>query len=113
MECVDCNLFLQVIEEPTRRGAMLDLVLANKEGLEGNVKLQGSLGCSDHELVEFGFCRAVRRAHSRLATLDFRRSRLDLFRDHLGRVPRDRVLEGRGAQENCLILKGHLFQAQE
>ncbi|KAF1424440.1 hypothetical protein FQV24_0004339, partial [Spheniscus mendiculus] len=42
-----------VVEEPTRRGAMLDLVLANKEGLVGNVKLRGSLGCSDHEMVEF------------------------------------------------------------
>jgi len=32
-----------VIEEPTRRGAMLDLVLTNKEGLVGNVNLKGSL----------------------------------------------------------------------
>ncbi|XP_009697831.1 PREDICTED: sentrin-specific protease 7-like, partial [Cariama cristata] len=38
------------IEELTRRGAMLDLVLTNKEGLVGNVKLKGNLGCSDHEM---------------------------------------------------------------
>ncbi|GAB0191017.1 mitochondrial enolase superfamily member 1 [Grus japonensis] len=31
LECVDDKFLLQVIEEPTRRGAMLDLVLANKE----------------------------------------------------------------------------------
>jgi len=31
---------LQVIEEPTRSSAMLDLVLTNKEGLVGNVKVQ-------------------------------------------------------------------------
>jgi len=37
-----------VTEEPTRRGAMLDLVLINKEGLVGNVKLKGSLGCSNN-----------------------------------------------------------------
>ncbi|PKU32030.1 rna-directed dna polymerase from mobile element hypothetical protein [Limosa lapponica baueri] len=36
--------------EPTRKGAMLDLILTNKEGLVGNVKLKGSLGCSDHEM---------------------------------------------------------------
>ncbi|GAB0185305.1 hypothetical protein GRJ2_000995800 [Grus japonensis] len=53
LECVDDNFFLQVTEEPTRRGAMLDLVLTNKEGLVGNVKLKGSLGCSDCEMVEF------------------------------------------------------------
>ncbi|GAB0193293.1 mitochondrial enolase superfamily member 1 [Grus japonensis] len=32
---------------------MLDLVLTNKEGLVGDMKLKGSLGCSDHEMVEF------------------------------------------------------------
>lgn len=42
-----------MIEEPTRRGAILDLVLTNKEGLVGNVRLEGSVGWSDHEMVEF------------------------------------------------------------
>ena len=34
LECVD-NFLLQVIEEPMRRGAMLDLVLTSKEELVG------------------------------------------------------------------------------
>jgi len=41
LECIDDNFLLQVIEEPMRRGAMLDLVLTNKEGLMKNVKLKG------------------------------------------------------------------------
>ena len=73
LECVDDNFFLQVIEEPTRRGAMLDLVLTNKEGLVGNVKLKGNLVCSDHEMVELKILWAARRVHSKLSTLDFRR----------------------------------------
>ncbi len=52
LECVDNHFLTHVTEEPTRRGAMLDLVLTNKEGLVGNVELKGSLGCSDHEMVE-------------------------------------------------------------
>ncbi|GAB0183586.1 hypothetical protein GRJ2_000823900 [Grus japonensis] len=64
LECLDDNFLLQVTEKPTRRGAMLDLVLTNKEGLVGNVKLKGSLGCSDHEMVEFKILRAARRACS-------------------------------------------------
>lgn len=32
---------------------VLDLVLADKNGLVGNVKLKHSLGSSDHEKVEF------------------------------------------------------------
>ncbi|GAB0204964.1 hypothetical protein GRJ2_002962000 [Grus japonensis] len=110
LECVDDNFLLQVIEEPTRRGAMLDLVLTNKEGLVGDVKLKGSLGCSDHEMVEFKILRAARRVRSKL---DFRTADFGLFRDLLGRIPWDKALEGRRAQDSWLVFKGHLLQAQE
>lgn len=30
-----------------QRGAMLDLVLTNRQGRVGNAKLKGSLGCTD------------------------------------------------------------------
>ncbi|GAB0199162.1 mitochondrial enolase superfamily member 1 [Grus japonensis] len=79
---------------------MLDLVLTNKEGMVGNVKLKGSLGCSDHEVVEFKILRAARRVHSNLTALDFRRIDFGRFRDLLGRVPWDKALEGRGAQDS-------------
>ncbi|GAB0204721.1 hypothetical protein GRJ2_002937700 [Grus japonensis] len=113
LEYVDDNFLLQVIEEPTRRGAMLDLVLTNKEGLVGNVKLKGSLGCSDHDMVEFKILRAARRVHSKLTTPDFKRADFGLFRDLLGRVPWDKALEGRGAQESWLVFKDHLLLPQE
>ncbi|GAB0182133.1 mitochondrial enolase superfamily member 1 [Grus japonensis] len=76
---------------------MLDLVLTNKERLMRSVKLKGSLGCSNHEMVEFEILRTVRRAHSKLTTLDFSRADFGLFRDLLGRVPWDKALEGREA----------------
>ncbi|PKU47462.1 hypothetical protein llap_2202 [Limosa lapponica baueri] len=102
-----------VIEEPTRRGAMLDLVLNNKEGLVGIVKLKGSLDCSDHEMVKFKTLRGGRRPHSKLINLDLRRADFGLFMDLLVRVMWDKVLEGRGTPKNWLIFKDHLLQAQE
>ncbi|PKU31919.1 hypothetical protein llap_17778 [Limosa lapponica baueri] len=66
---------------------MLDLVLTNKEGLARNVKLKGSLGCSDHEMVEFQIVRAARRVHSKLTTLDFRRADFGLLGDLLHGLP--------------------------
>ena len=92
---------------------MLDLTLTNKEGLVGNVKLKGSLGCSDHGMVELKILRAVRGAHSKLTTLDFRRADFGLFRDLIGRVPWDKALKGRVARESWLIFKDHLLQALE
>lgn len=49
----------------------------------GNVVLQGSLGCSDHEIVELEMLRAVRRAQSKLRALDFRIADSGLFRNLL------------------------------
>ena len=86
MECIDSNFLLQVTEDPTRRGAMLDFDLTDKEGQVGNVKLKGSLGCSDHALVELKILRAAKWAYNKLITLDFRRADFGLFRDLLGRL---------------------------
>jgi len=92
---------------------MLDLVLTNKEGLVGNVKVKGSLGCSDHEMMEFKILRAARRVCSKLTILNFRRADFGLLRDLLGRIPWDKALEGRGTQESWSVFKDHLLQAQE
>ena len=69
-----------MMEDPTRRDAMLDLVLTNKDGVVWNVTLKGSLDCSDYEMVEFKIIRAMMSAHSKLATLDFRKADFRLFR---------------------------------
>ena len=58
LECVDDNFLFQMAREPLRKGTMLDLVLTNEEGMVSNVKLKGSLSCSDHEMVEFKILRA-------------------------------------------------------
>jgi len=113
LECIADNFLLQVTERPMRNDAVLDLVLINKEGLVWNAKLKGSLGCSDHEMVEFRILRAVRSEQSNLTTLDFMSADFGLFRDLLSRVPWHKGLEGRGAQESWLIFQDHLLQAQE
>ncbi|KAF1481499.1 hypothetical protein FQV18_0000386, partial [Eudyptula minor novaehollandiae] len=58
--CRQSRRFLEYVEdnflgqEPTRKGALLDMVFINKEELVMDVKIKGSLGCSDQEIVEFG-----------------------------------------------------------
>lgn len=46
------KFLMQVVKETTKRGVLLDLVWANREGVAGNLKAVGSLGCSDHEIVK-------------------------------------------------------------
>jgi len=84
LQSIDDNFLMQVVKEPTRGGALLDLVLTNKEGLVEDVKVGGRLGCSDHEVVEFRILRGGSRAISRIKTLDFRRANFGLCKEPLG-----------------------------
>lgn len=56
---------------------------SHEEGLDGNVKLTGSLVCSDCEIMEFEILRAAKRAHGKFTTLEFRRADFGLLRDLL------------------------------
>jgi len=81
-----------------------------KEGLVEDVKVGGSLECSDCEM-EFRIPRGGRRAISRITILDLRGAKFGLFKDLLGEIPWIKTLEGRGAQESWSLLKHHFFHA--
>jgi len=96
---------MQVVEEPIRRGVLLDLVLTNKEGLVEDVKVGGSLSCCDHEMVEFRILYGGSRAISRIESLDFRRVIFGLFKNLLRGIPWDRALEGRGGPRELVTIQ--------
>ena len=52
----------------------------------------GSLGCSDHEMVEFKILCGRSKAKSKIAIPDFRRAYSDFFKDLLGGIPWATVL---------------------
>ena len=95
---------MQVVEEPTRRGALLDLVLTNTEGLVEDVKVGGRLGCSDHEMVEFRILHGGSRVVSRIKTLDLRKANFGLFKELLGGILCVRALKAGGSKSagHCL-----------
>ena len=87
---------MQLVREPTRGAAPLDLLFTNREGLVGDVEVGGCLGQSDHDVVAFSILGGDRRRSSKTATLDFRRADFELFRRLVGRVPWASVLERKG-----------------
>jgi len=70
---------------------LLDLILTNKDGLVGDVKVGGRLGCNDCEIVELKILSGRTKAKSRIATIDYQRANFDLFQDQLGGVSWARV----------------------
>ena len=57
LECIKDNFLSQVIDSHARGDVILDLLVTNASELIGGVKIGGSLGCSDHALVEFAVLR--------------------------------------------------------
>ena len=74
------NFLTQLVSEPTREGALPDLILVNREELVGEIKVGGCLGCNDHEMFEFSILAETKRGVNKTATLDFRRANFDLFK---------------------------------
>ena len=68
-------------------------MVTNASELVGDVKIGGSLGCSDHALVELMLLREMETTKSIDRTLNFRRAHFQLFKeidsqkDSLGNVP--------------------------
>jgi len=49
---VEDNFLMQLVSEPARGGASLDLLFTNREGLVEDVVAGGSLGLSNHEMIQ-------------------------------------------------------------
>lgn len=85
LECVEDKFFTQVLDGLTRRVALLDMLLADKEELLKDVKPEGCTGHSNHEIVEFRILREVSKTNG-ITALHFRRAVFSLFRYLLGRI---------------------------
>lgn len=90
---IDDNFLAQLIEEQTRAGALLYLILTKKEELFGEVKVRGSFGCSDHAMIEFRILRGGNSAKISIPTLDFKRADSGLSKDLLKTIHWEMVLE--------------------
>ncbi|CAM4545620.1 unnamed protein product [Lepidochelys olivacea] len=112
LENVGDNFLLQVLEEPTRGRALLDLLLTNREELIGEAKVDGNLGGSNHEMVEFRILTQGRKESSRIQTLDFRKADFDSLRELMGKIPWENNMRGKGVQESWLYFKESLLRLQ-
>ena len=67
-----------IIGQLATEDGLLDLIVTNSEELFVDVKVKGSLDCSDHEVMEFSILRGGNKANSRITTLDFTGADFDL-----------------------------------
>lgn len=84
----------------------MDLIITNKEGLMGNVKLKVSFDCRDHELVELEILETARMGHNKLRTLDFRRADFGLILDNSGVKHPSKEKVSQKCQQVCMDEQG-------
>ena len=116
LESDEDNFLVQVIDGPTRGEALLDLVLTVRGVQEESireVKIGGSLGCSDHALVESVILKNAGLAKSRARTLCFRRANFRLLKELLSGIPWETVLKGMGTDQSWQLFKDTFLRAQE
>jgi len=110
---VEDDFLTQLVSEPTRGGASLDLLFTNREGLMGDVVVGGHLGLSNHEMIEFSVLGEVKRGVSKTTAMDFWRADFGLFRTLVDRLPWETVLKVKGVQVGCTFFKEEVLKAQE
>ena len=82
---LDDKFLVQVLREPTRKGALLDLLLENREGLVGDVAIGGCH--SDHEVVEFRIYGDRRKTATKTSALDMGKADFRLLRELVSKAP--------------------------
>jgi len=113
LECTEENFLIQIIDSTTRADAILDLLVTNAREVIGDVKIGGSLSCSDHAVVMFAVLRDMGQAKSKVRTLNFRKAKFQLFKELVNRTPWETALHGKGAEQSWQIFKDTFHRAQE
>lgn len=93
--------FLCQNKELTRRVALVDFIVTNKERLVRDVKVRGSF--APNGMVGF----RIWRGWSRILTLGSKKGDFGLFSDMFGRILWNTVLESNEVHESGLIFKVH------
>ena len=73
-------------------------MVTNASELIGDVKIGGSVGCSDHTLGEFAVLRDMGQAKSKVRTLNFRKAKFQLFKELVNRTPLGNCPQGQGSR---------------
>lgn len=71
LECIEDCFLTQMLDVPTRNEALLELLVTNQEKLLCDVSVNDSLGCSDHNILEFGIVLSILKARTKEKVLDF------------------------------------------
>jgi len=105
LEHTEDNSSSQVTDSPTRGDVILDLMVTNAREFIGDIKTGGSLGCSDHALVEFTVQRDKDQVKSKVRTLNFRKANFQFIKELANKTPWKTALRDKGLEQSWQFFK--------
>jgi len=87
------------------------VLVTNTSELIGDIKIGGSLGCSDHTLVELAVLRDTGQAKSKVRTLNFRKTNFQLFKELVNRPSGTREQNRAGRSLRMLSIECKSFRS--
>ncbi|XP_072893069.1 uncharacterized protein [Hemitrygon akajei] len=86
VECLRDAFLEQLVREPTRDKAILDLVLCNEQGLISDLEAKEPLGGSDHNMICFYLQFEKDKGSSEVSVLQLNRGNYGAMREELAKV---------------------------
>jgi len=80
-------------------------LVTNTSDLIGDVKTGGSLGCTDHALVEFAVLRDKHQVKSKVRTLNFRKANFQFIKELANKTPWKTALRDKGLEQSWQFFK--------
>ncbi|XP_069768195.1 uncharacterized protein [Narcine bancroftii] len=107
----DCILN-QLVEELTRDGVILDLLLGNELGQVWDINVGEQIGSRDHNYVSFRVVLGKCKEGPKVEVLDWRRANFKGIRRDLGSIEWDRIFSGKDVNEKLRIFKKEILRLQ-
>ena len=105
LECIEDNFLSQVIDSPSRGGAVLDVLHTNERKLIGDISIGVCLCCSDHKMVDFILRRDIGQAKNKIRKLNFRKANFQLFRKLVNKTLWESVFKHKGKKQSWQIIE--------
>ena len=108
INCLLDNFLTQVVQEPTRHTALLDLILTNDESIVDDIKVEENLGVSDHNIIRFNMnvVSSPKLPVNKEKILDFRNGDFTKFQEMLNLIDWDEEFK----DQNCFTMWKHFKQ---
>ncbi|XP_059823488.1 uncharacterized protein LOC132392907 [Hypanus sabinus] len=112
VECLRDAFLEQLVQEPTRDKAILDLVLCNEQDLISDLEVKEPLGGSDHNMISFYLQFEKDKGRSEVSVLQFNRGNFGAMREELAKVNWMDVLAEKTVEQQWQVFLGIMHKVQ-